>query len=78
MPGEHPELGQTMSRLPKGQRCATINLQLDYDLWSQAERQAWHDGERTMDWIEGAIRSRLASADITDPRGNAAAGNRKP
>ena len=83
MPGRPPDyesevLGKTMSKLPKGHRSSTINLQLDYDLWTRAERMAWADGERTMDWIEGAIRARLASADITEPRGNSPAGGRKP
>ena len=80
MPGlsEAEVLGTTMSRMPEGVRCSTINIQLDYDLWTQAERRAWADGERTMDWIEGAVRARLADSDITDPRGNAAAGGRKP
>ena len=74
---EADTLGKTMSKLPEGHRSSTINIQLDYDLWTRAERMAWADGERPTDWIEGAIRARLES-DLTDPHGNEAAGGRKP
>ena len=69
-------MGQTMTR--SNAPSTTITVRICFSLYSQAESMAAVDGENVIDWIEGAVRARLANADITDPRGNASAGGRKP
>ena len=71
-PSEEEFLGKTMSRAAAPS--TTITVRICFSLYSQAESMAAVDGENVIDWIEGAVRARLAHGDITDPRGNRAAG----